>query len=307
MMIQEQLLSKNGTATLKLSRELLSYEVGDRIPTITEFSDQINLARGTIQNALKNLINAGAISIGSRGHMGSFLVEKNSSILLEFAGITYLIGAMPLPYSKRYEGLASGIIATGEKQQIAPLNLAYMRGAKSRMEMVDSNRYDFAIVSRFAAERYIKEKNTLEIVLSFGRESYTGKHVLMLHDKKAKQIENGMKVGIDDTSYDQLELTKMLCEGKKVKFVPVEYSRTIDYVRKGSIDATVMNIDEVLDKNVDIHYEEIENYSFDNTEAVVVSSLEHREIGHRLKEMIDTDVVLRMQKDVLEGKTIPRY
>ena len=306
-MIQEQLLSKNGTATLKLSRELLSYEVGDRIPTITEFSDQINLARGTIQNALKNLINAGAISIGSRGHMGSFLVEKNSSILLEFAGITYLIGAMPLPYSKRYEGLASGIIATGEKQQIAPLNLAYMRGAKSRMEMVDSNRYDFAIVSRFAAERYIKEKNTLEIVLSFGRESYTGKHVLMLHDKKAKQIENGMKVGIDDTSYDQLELTKMLCEGKKVKFVPVEYSRTIDYVRKGSIDATVMNIDEVLDKNVDIHYEEIENYSFDNTEAVVVSSLEHREIGHLLKEMIDTDVVLRMQKDVLEGKTIPRY
>ena len=306
-MIQEQLLSKNGTATLKLSRELLSYEVGDRIPTITEFSDQINLARGTIQNALKNLINAGAISIGSRGHMGSFLVEKNSSILLEFAGITYLIGAMPLPYSKRYEGLASGIIATGEKQQIAPLNLAYMRGAKSRMEMVDSNRYDFAIVSRFAAERYIKEKNTLEIVLSFGRESYTGKHVLMLHDKKAKQIENGMKVGIDDTSYDQLELTKMLCEGKKVKFVPVEYSRTIDYVRKGSIDTTVMNIDEVLDKNVDIHYEEIENYSFDNTEAVVVSSLEHREIGHLLKEMIDTDVVLRMQKDVLEGKTIPRY
>ena len=68
-----------------------------------------------------------------------------------------------------------------------------------------------------------------------------------------------------------------------------------------------MNIDEVLDKNVDIHYEEIENYSFDNTEAVVVSSLEHREIGHLLKEMIDTEMVLRMQKDDLEGKTIPRY
>ena len=306
-MIQEQLLSKNGTATLKLSRELLSYEIGDRIPTITEFSDQINLARGTIQNALKNLINAGAISIGSRGHMGSYITAKDNAVLLEFAEITYLIGAMPLPYSRRYEGLASGIIASGEKQQIAPLNLAYMRGAKSRMEMVDSNRYDFAIVSRFAAERYIDKKKSLEIVLSFGRESYTGKHVLMLHDEKAKGISDGMKIGIDDSSYDQIELTKKLCQGRKVEFVPVEYSKTIDYVRSGIIDATVMNIDEVMDKNVKIHYVEIEDYSFDNTEAVIVSSLEHKEIGHLLKEMIDTKMVLDMQRGVLEGTIIPRY
>lgn len=306
-MIQEQLLSKNGTATLKLSRELLSYEVGDRIPTITEFSDRIHLARGTIQNALKNLINAGAVSIGPRGHMGSFLTEKNSSILLEFAGISYLIGAMPLPYSRRYEGLASGIIASGEKQDIAPLNLAYMRGAKSRMEMVDSDRYDFAIVSRFAAERYIDEKKSLKIVLSFGRESYTGKHVLMLHDEGTDEIRDGMKVGIDETSYDQTELTRKLCEGRKADFVPVEYSKMIEHVRNGDIDAAVMNIDEVLDKNVAIHYVEIEDYSFDNTEAVVVSSLEHREIGHLLKEMIDTEMVLRIQKDVLESRIIPRY
>lgn len=34
-MIKEQLLSKNGTATLKLSRELLKYSVGEKIPTIT--------------------------------------------------------------------------------------------------------------------------------------------------------------------------------------------------------------------------------------------------------------------------------
>ena len=39
-MIKEQLLSKNGTATLKLSRELLKYSVGEKIPTITDFSKQ---------------------------------------------------------------------------------------------------------------------------------------------------------------------------------------------------------------------------------------------------------------------------
>ena len=100
-MIKEQLLSKNGTATLKLSRELLKYAIGDRIPTITEFSKKINLARGTIQNAQRNLIESKAIVIESKGHMGSYLVKKNSAILLEFAGVNYLVGAMPLPYSIR--------------------------------------------------------------------------------------------------------------------------------------------------------------------------------------------------------------
>ncbi|MBQ1347513.1 MAG: GntR family transcriptional regulator, partial [Erysipelotrichaceae bacterium] len=62
-MIKDQLLSKNGTATMILSRELLKYAIGDRIPTITEFSKKMSLARGTVQNALKNLIGAKAIVV----------------------------------------------------------------------------------------------------------------------------------------------------------------------------------------------------------------------------------------------------
>ena len=306
-MINEQLLSKNGTATMKLSRELLKYAIGDRIPTITEFSRKINLARGTIQNAQKNLINSKAIAIESKGHMGSYLVKKDNVILLEFAGISYIVGAMPLPYSKRYEGLASGIIISAENQNKAPVNLAYMRGAKSRMEMVESGRYDFAIVSRFAAEKFIREKDSLDIVLSFGRESYTGKHVLMLHDSRLSAIQNGMRVGIDEASYDQLELTDIVCKGKKVEYVPIEYSRTIECVQSGDIDATVMNIDEVLDKKVPIHYVEIKGYSFDNTEAVIVASKQHAEIAYLLKEIIDKEAVLNIQRLIMEDKIIPRY
>ncbi|MBQ2509776.1 MAG: hypothetical protein II529_03015, partial [Erysipelotrichaceae bacterium] len=304
---REQLLSKNGTATMKLSRELLNYAIGDRIPTITEFSERIHLARGTIQNALKNLINSKAVGIESKGHLGSYLVRKNNAILLEFAGITYLVGAMPLPYSKRYEGLASGIIISSENQDTTPIDLAYMRGSRSRMSMIDHGRYDFAIVSRYAAEEYIKEKNTLEIALSFGTGSYTGKHVLMLHERKDDGVKDGMKVGIDESSYDQIELTEIVCRGRKVEYVPIEYSRTIECVQNGTIDATVMNVDEVLDKKVPIHYVEIEGYDPANTEAVVVSAKANPEIASLLKELIDVDTVLNIQKLVLEDKIIPRY
>ena len=306
-MIKEELLSKNGTATMKLSRELLSYSIGDRIPTITEFSSQISLARGTIQNAMRNLINSGAVAIESKGHMGSYLLRKNNTLLLEFAGITYLVGAMPLPYSKRYEGLASGIIISSENKNNTPLNLAYMRGAKNRMSMVDYGRYDFAIVSRFAAEKYIREKGTQEITISFGRESYTGKHVLMFHDSRKDSIVNGMKVGIDEDSYDQIELTRIVCKDRKVEYVPIEYSRTIECVQNGDIDATVMNVDEVTDKKVPIHYVDIKGYDYNNTEAVIVSSLEHKEIGSLLREQIDIETVLSVQKLILEDKIIPRY
>lgn len=305
-MIKEQLLSKNGTATLKLSRELLKYSVGEKIPTITDFSKQFNLARGTIQNAQRNLIDSKAIAIESKGHMGSYLVKKNNTILLEFAGITYIVGAMPLPYSKRYEGLASGIIISSENKNSIPINLAYMRGAKNRMSMVENGRYDFAIVSRFAAEK-IETNSSLEIVMSFGKNSYTGNHVLMFHNKKDSKIKDGMKVGIDESSYDQYELSKLVCKGKKVKYVPIEYSRMIECVQNGVIDATVMNVDEVLDKNADIHYVEIEYYDNDNTEAVIVADKNRKELRYILDEIIDEKTVLNIQQLVLTDKIITRY
>ena len=60
-----------------LSRELLKYAIGDRIPTITEFSRKMSLARGTVQNALKNLTDAKAIVVKPKGHLGSYLSGKD--------------------------------------------------------------------------------------------------------------------------------------------------------------------------------------------------------------------------------------
>ena len=175
------------------------------------------------------------------------------------------------------------------------------------MEMVENGRYDFAIVSRYAAEKYIEENNSLSIIMSFGKNSYAGKHVLMLHNSKHQGIQNGMKVGIDESSFDQIELSKLVCKGKKVEYVPIEYSRTIECVISGDIDATVMNVDEVIDKNVSIHYVDIKGYNDDNSEAVVVSAINHEEIGFILKEIIKTDTVLNIQKLVMQDNIIPRY
>lgn len=306
-MIRDQLLSKNGTATLILSREFLKYPEGERIPTISEFASKMNLARGTVQNALRNLIGSGAIEISSKGHLGSYLKRKDTAILMEFAGIGSLVGTMPLPYSRRYEGLASGIIVSSERQDAVTVNLAYMRGAKNRMLMVENGRYDFAIVSKFAAETCIGEGGPLKILIDFGPGSYLNSHVLMLHDEKKQRVEDGMKVGIDETSLDQKKLTGIVCKGRKVEYVPIEYTRSLDCIQSGEVDAMVMNVDEILDKKLDIHYVAIDDYDAGNTAAVIVIDEKQEEIGALLSEVIDIDTVLKVQRQVLAGEMIPRY
>ena len=307
MMYYEDLMGKNAIATIKVSKELLKYSVGERIPTVSEFVDSLSLARGTVQNAIKTLVDHEAVRIESKGHLGSYLVKKNMRVLLKFAGVRMLLGTMPLPYSRRYEGLASGLIASMENNYDLPINLAYMRGSVNRISMVLQKRYDFAVVSRYAANYFIeKYPDKIEIVVGFGASSYLSNHVIMFHNPNIREIQDGMKVGIDSASIDQKELTQFVCQGKNVEFIEIEYSRIIERVISGDIDATVMNIDEANDKHVKIHTKSIQQVNKDNTEAVLVVAREN-EISTLIKELVDVETVLNIQRLVLEEKITPSY
>ena len=306
MNMQEELMSKNGVASIKLAKSLIKIPVGGRIPTILELANENNLAIGTTHNALRTLIKANTIKVVSKGHLGSFLVEKDLKKLLSFMGINYLFGAMPLPYTKRYEGLASGLISQMENVYDIPVNLAYMRGAKIRIAMLVSGRYDFAIISKYAAIQYLKLHDDIKIVASFGKNSYTSSHVIMFHDSSAKNIEDGMKIGIDRSSIDQVELAKKVCLGKKVEYVEIEYSHIIERIIAGDIDATVMNIDEAIDKHLNINYKEIDSDS-DSTVAVLVCKKDANEINDLLANLLDANAVLDIQEKVLDGKIQPSY
>ena len=183
MNYQQMLLSKNGFATMKLAKEFLKYSIGSNIPTITDLCEEMDIPRGTVQNSLKFLQTNKAIRLESRGHLGTFLIEKNTRILLEFSGITSIVGVMPLPYSKKYEGFASGLIAAMENQYNVPAYMAYMRGAVNRIGMLLSDRYDYAVLSKYAANQFLKKNDSIMIVKSFGINSYLSEHIVIFHNK----------------------------------------------------------------------------------------------------------------------------
>ncbi|MFV0550965.1 MAG: GntR family transcriptional regulator YhfZ [Anaerorhabdus sp.] len=304
---QQLLLSKNGLAALRLAREFLKYQVGTKIPTVTDMSEKLDIGRGTLQSSLSLLQTTGALKLESRGHMGTYLVKKNTLILLEIANITSIVGAMPLPYSKKYEGFASGLIVAMENHYNIPVSMAYMRGARNRISMLLTNRYDYAVVSKYAADEFMKANDSIVIVKSFGPHSYLSEHVVIFNNPKAKTIEDGMRVGIDVDSIDQKELTEEVCRGKKVDFIPVDYSQILSRVIEGDIDAAVWNKDEVTDKIVNINYVSVKTENVADTEAVIVVRRDKEEIISLLNEIIDIETVMNIQKLVLEGKITPSY
>lgn len=303
----QKLLSKNGISTMTLAKEFLLWQIGEKIPTVSDLKEKVGLARGTIQNSIKFLQENDAIRLESKGHLGTFLIAKNTSILLAFAGITSIVGVMPLPYSRRYEGFATGLIVAMENQFNLPASMAYMRGAANRIAMLLADRYDFAIVSRYAANNMMKKNDSIQIVKAFGRHSYLSEHVIVFHDADRKAIEDGMKIGIDNDSIDQRVLTENACAGKQVEFVHVEYNQILEKVLSGELDAAIWNEDEITDKRVHINYVVLPSENSDDTEAVMVVNAKRHEMAGLLRELIDIQVVLDNQKLVLEGKITPSY
>jgi ABC-type amino acid transport substrate-binding protein len=303
----EQLFSKNGVAIIRIAKKLLSFMPGERIPNVSELANEMGTGRGTVQQALKKLEELKLIRLESRGHQGTYLMEIDLLKTWEMVSMSGMAALMPLPYSKRYEGLATGLRQVLEEAGLR-LSLAYMRGAENRIQNLMNKRYDFVMTSLYAAEQAIKEGIKISIVMNFGTESYVSGHSLVFKEAANGQIEDGMRVGLDLESIDQKSLTEKVCEGKEVVFVPVPYSQMLSRLQDGHIDACVINSDEVQEryyafKLVPISF--VQRNS--NTEAVLVTREEDEKVFRHLFSLVDTKQILAIQNEVIKGIRHPNY
>lgn len=310
-MISKQLLTKNGIAVLRLAREFISYRPGDRIETVGDYAEKLNMGRGTIQSALKYLEESGAVRLEPRGHLGTFIESIDYKKLWEIADLKSITGVMPLPYSKRYEGLATSLYKAFEKANI-PFNMAYMRGGYKREEALEQGKYDFAVMSKLAADLIISTGKDLEIVIDFGKYSYVAGHKVLFASRDKNKIENGMKVALDSSSVDHFILTCYECEGIDVEYVELKYNQILKSLMDGKIDAAIWNIDEIIDRGIDIPFYDLKNpkvakLNEDDTRAVIVVKRSNWGIGGILRHIIDMEYVSEIQKKVIEGEILPSY
>lgn len=306
----ERLLTRNGLAARELARDLIRRRIGDRIPRLQDFAERIRVGNGTIQAALRLLQDAGSIRVESRGHLGSFLQDVDHRRLWEFAGFGIVMGAMPLPYSRRYEGLASGLSEAFREGGI-PFSLSFMRGAENRVQALTAGRCDLVVMSRLAYDEIKAKGGSLELLAALGPYTYVGRHAVLVGRSGPDGIKPGMRVGVDPNSTDQSLLTRLECADTGCTFVEVPYMHMLQQIRQGTIDAAVWNVDEVEGRYEGIRVlplrsEVAVRMAERNTEAVLVVD-NGGSLSRFLRQTLAVNTVIDVQRQVLAGERIPSY
>lgn len=310
-MIDGQLLTKNGIAVMRLAREFTILKEGQRIETVADYAEKLGLGRGTIQTALRYLEKIEAIRFEVRGHLGTFIAKTDYKKLWEISGLGSITGVMPLPYSKRYEGLATGFYKAFEKANIQ-FNMAYMRGGYKRQEALLQGKYDFAIMSKLAANFMMESCKDIEIVLDIGKYSFVKGQRILFANPQDTEIRDGMNVAIDSSSIDISILTRSECEGKDVKYVELTYNQILKSLQDKKIDAAIWSIDEVEDRNLTISFGELKSTKVkeldeDDTKAALLVKKSNWGIDSIFRHMIDKEYIVEIQNKVIEGKLLPSY
>ncbi len=294
-------IKKEGIALVSLSRYLLTVKEGERLRTIEDLSDEFSLSVGVVQNSMKVLESAGSIRLERRGRNGTVLTHRNMPTLLQQADFGNLVCAMPLPYTRLYEGLASGL-----KKQFTqlPLYFAHMRGAGMRIDCLIEGMYDMAVASRLAADSYLLRGEVLE-VFNLGAHSYVDCHQLICRQGKYNDIQ---RVGFDANSPDQRLLNEIAFAGREVEWIETPYNDCLHDIEHGVIDAAIWNIGNLNPiKGLEAHRLEGDPRYHQATEAVILVRNDNVVLLRLLNMLVDVSRLLAHQQSVVQGDIDPRY
>jgi hypothetical protein len=240
-------------ASQRIASDLLVRNVGERLPTALRYQELLEVGSGTVQKALRDLENVGAVQTQARGHQGTFILELRMDKLWAIAGLGSVTGVMPLPNSTEWAGLATGLRSEFEKLGV-PLQALYIHGSYNRAALVAEGKADFAVLSREAAGHAATQKGEWS-TLDFGPWTYYSYDSLvvllrpgMVDMDGSARADEGQKargirvVGIDPDSYDHHQLTLAeFPEGTGLEYVHCAYPHIPAAVAKGEVDAAVWN------------------------------------------------------------------
>lgn len=296
-------VKKEGVALASLARYLLGEQCGNRLKTIDELAAECQFSVGLIQAALKTLEHSGAIVIERRGRNGSYLVSTDNTALFNHLDLHNVVCAMPLPYTRLYEGLASGLKA---QFQDMPFYFAHMRGADVRVECLLNGVYDMAVVSKLSAQRYL-EAGDLAIAMALGPHSYVSEHRLICRQGERKALR---RVGLDSRSTDQKVMTEAYFQNQAIELVNVSYHDCLSLIARGEIDAAIWNVDsETQLATLGLESSALEDNArfIEATQAVILTRADDYPVMQLVQMQVNQETLLAHQQRVVNGLEEPRY
>lgn len=306
------LLSRRGFVARLILRELMLLDVGDRIPGVDSLARQHGVGFGTVQQAIELIEEAGAASFTRRGAQGTFLDQLDWKTAWAVAGLPNIMGSLPLPYTKRYEGLATALFELLARHD-TPSMLSYMRGAARRLEAVVDGHADFAVTSVFAAEHFRRStSDAVSIVVSLPVRTFVSEHSLIFAEPRRKALRAGDRVGVDQDSLDQMLITEMEIAqvAGEVTMVNMPYGHILDALQQHEIDVAVWNSEEVGALQFAIQplrSRAARQLQGAHTRAAIVARTDDLLTCRALTRSLAVSEIVSIQGEVLAGQRQARY
>src|SRR5579859_7410373 len=133
-----------------LARYLIQRQEGERLLAVRALAAAAGTSIGSISSALNYLESTDAIRLERHGHAGSTIVERSIGELWRLAEGSPLVVGWTLPTHLRFEGLATGFKKILTSMSI-PTYLIFVRGARTRLELLRENKCHIVIMSAHSA------------------------------------------------------------------------------------------------------------------------------------------------------------
>lgn len=302
-----EMYSKEGVVTRLVALELCDVTVGERIPTVRELERRCSASRGNVQKALLNLRERGAVGLESHGQNGTILTSIDLLALASVCGRDHLVGVMPLPYTSRYEGLATGLFTCLNTSGLRSF-ITFLRGSEARVQALLDGFANYVVMSRMAFDDYVSRGYDLELVVSCAPLTYVGRHVMLTREPDRTDW-TGARVGIDESSVDQSVLTRAYFAGVDVEYVPIQYNNIVDMLLAGELDTGIWNEDDVHVRLAHLAQLPIDDSVThdENTRAVVATRSDDPLTRRLIKTLVSSEKIEDIQRQVMSGELMARY
>ena len=297
-------LLKRGEVMQELAILLLGLAAGDEIPSIAQLSAQFGVGRGTVQAALELLRAEAGLVTDARGSAASRLVACDPAGLWRAAGRRGLMLLLPFPYSRRVMGLGTALAEVLRRSPVAH-SLAYMRGARSRVEALAAGRADLAVVSGLAAAEALEAAQDCEVLLRLSSESYAAGQGWLVR-RGFSLWPARVRIGTDPASTDQSSLPRLLLPPWiEAEFVELPYLRMQTAVARAEVDAVVWPQD-VLPGHEGLQLLPIGREPPEGADqAVLLIRRGDRAARAMLRQVVSVQAVEAIQQEVLSGRREP--
>jgi len=304
--MDNKLYQKKGFIISYIAQELFFMEVGDKFPLVMDLEKKYKASRGTIQNAISYLKEAGCVRIVSKGQLGSYIKGIDYKALQNQFIHKPILGVMPFPYSKTYMGIATGIINAFNAKSIE-FSMSYNRGSLNRFKLVEKGYFTFAIASKLSAVEAIAQGLQIEICKEFGPNTYDTQHVLVYKEGFNMKLAPGVKVGIDPNSYDQKKLTESLIKGSNVTLVELGAQSFLYALDNKQIDCVVWDTESIVSRPSEYKFSKLNYCPEDVSSTVIVVAKGEDFIKKIMSKYIDDKEIVATIKAVEENKMTPIY